>query len=82
MYGVKCVVYTDNIALKSLLSAPHPSGKLAHWELALQELDLDIRQCSGKEKRHADALSREPLQSINKLCITIIVLVTMFCLIL
>ena len=63
MYGVKCVVYTDNIALKSLLSAPHPSGKLARWGLALQELDLDIRHRSGKENQHADALSREPLQS-------------------
>ena len=29
LYGHKCQVITDHEALKSLLSTPHPSGKLA-----------------------------------------------------
>lgn len=28
LYGRKCIVYTDNIALKSLLATPHPSKSL------------------------------------------------------
>lgn len=43
LYGHKCEVYTDHEALSSLLNTPHPSGKLACWGLALQELDLTIR---------------------------------------
>ena len=61
IYGIKCIVYTDNVALKSLLATPHPSGKLARWGLALQNLDLEIRHRPGKENRTADALSREPI---------------------
>ena len=46
------LVITDHEALKSLLNTSHPSGKLAHWGLAIQELDLVIQS--------ADALSRMP----------------------
>ena len=52
IYGHKCEVYTDHVAVKAL---PHPSRKLARWGLALQELDLDIRYRPGKS--NADALS-------------------------
>ena len=62
LYGHGCIVYTDNIALKSLLATPHPSGKLARWGLALQELDLTIQHRSGRENRNADALSRYPVE--------------------
>ena len=61
LYGHKCSVYTDHEALKSLLNTPHPSGKLARWGLALQELDLTILHRSGKRNANADALSRFPL---------------------
>ena len=40
LFGHKCRVYTDHEALLSLMNNPHPSGKLARWGLALQELDL------------------------------------------
>ena len=42
LYGHSYNVYTDHEALKALLSTPHPSGKLARWGMALQELDLHI----------------------------------------
>ena len=60
-YGHKCDVYTDHEALKTLLNTPHPSGKLARWGLALQELDLTIHYRPGKKNTNADALSRMPL---------------------
>ena len=61
LYGHKCDVYTDHEALKTLLNTPHPSGKLARWGLALQELDLTIHYRPGKKNANADALSRMPL---------------------
>jgi len=61
LFGHKCDVYTDHEALKTLLNTPHPSGKLARWGLALQELDLTIHYRPGKKNTNADALSRMPL---------------------
>ena len=58
LYGHKCTAFTDHSALKYLLNTPHPSGKLARWGLALQELDLDIQYRPGKENTNADVLSR------------------------
>ena len=43
LYGRQCTVITDHQPLRSLLNTPHPSGKLARWGLALQELDLEIK---------------------------------------
>ena len=60
LYGHRCQVYTDHEALKSLLNAPHPSGKLARWGHALQEVNLVINYRPGKGNSNADALSRNP----------------------
>ena len=61
LYGHHCDVFTDHEALKSLLNTPHPSGKLARWGLALQEVDLSIFYRPGKKNVLADALSRSPV---------------------
>ena len=61
LYGHRCQVYTDHEALKSLLNTPHPSGKLARWGLALQEVDIQINYRPGRVNQNADALSRQPL---------------------
>ena len=61
LYGHSCEVYTDHSALTSLLNTPQPSGKLARWGMAIQELDLKIRHRSGRSNSNADALSRVPL---------------------
>ena len=61
MYGHHCEVFTDHVALKSLLSTPQPSGKLARWGMALQDLDLKIQYRAGKKNSNADALSRYPM---------------------
>jgi len=63
LYGNACDVYTDHGALKSLLNTSHPSGKLARWGLATQELDLCIHYRPGQANQEADALSRHPIPS-------------------
>ena len=62
IFGHKCHVYTDHEALKALINTPHPSGKLARWGLALQELDLEIHYRPGKKNANADVLSRAPIK--------------------
>lgn len=62
LYGHQCDIYTDHQALKSLLNTPQPSGKLARWGMAIQELDVRILHRSGKHNDNADSLSRFPLQ--------------------
>ena len=63
LYGHSCEVYTDHSALTSLLNTPQPSGKLARWGMAIQEMDITIRHRSGRTNANADALSRAPLCS-------------------
>ena len=65
LYGLKCQVYTDHEALKALLNTPCPSGKLARWGMALQELDVEIFYRPGKRNSNADALSRAPLPEVG-----------------
>ena len=60
LYGHCCHVHTDHEALKSPLNSPHPSGKLAHWGPAIQELDLIIHYKPGRVNQKADALSQAP----------------------
>ena len=60
LYGHYCHVFTDHKALKSLLNSPHPSGKLARWGLAIQELDLQIHYKPRRKNEKADTLSRSP----------------------
>ena len=63
LYGHRCHVHIDHEALKSLLKSPHPSGKLARWGLAIQELHLVIHYKSGRTNQKADELSRSPCQT-------------------
>ena len=63
IYGHPCEIYTDHEALKSILNTPQPSGKLARWGMAIQELDLKILHRSGRHNANADALSRSPVSS-------------------
>ena len=65
LYGHRC---QDHQALKSLMNTPHPSGKLARWGLALQEVDLVINYRPGRVNKNVDALSRQFLSSDEVNC--------------
>ena len=65
LYGYRCIVFMDHEALKSLLKTPQPSGKLARWGMALQELDLRIE---WKSNARADVLSRYPVSLLLHDC--------------
>ena len=69
LYGYRCIVFTDHEALKSLLNTPQPSGKLARWGMALQELNLRIEYRPGKSNVRADALSRYPVSLLPYNCL-------------
>ena len=43
------------------MNTPHPSGKLAYWGLAMQELDTVIHYHPGKSSVSADSLSCYPV---------------------
>ena len=66
IYGHHCDIYTDHEALKSLLNTPQPSGKLARWGMAIQELDVRILHRTGRRNANADALSCAPIGEENK----------------
>ena len=57
LYAHPCELYTDHAALTALLNNPQPSGKLARWGMAIQELNIQIRS-----NTNANALSRAPLE--------------------
>ena len=60
LLGHPCAVYTDYAACLSILNTTKPLGKLARWDLTIQELDLTIKHKAGKQNGNAEALSRYP----------------------
>lgn len=58
----KFIWYSDNSALKWLLTRKEPTGRLARWIMKLQEWQYEIRHIRGTENIMADALSRGVLK--------------------
>ena len=52
------MLYTDHQALLKCLKSEDSTGRLARWQLALSEYDLDIFHVPGKDITIADGLSR------------------------
>ncbi|OWZ01606.1 LOW QUALITY PROTEIN: Gag-pol fusion protein [Phytophthora megakarya] len=53
-------IITDHVALKWLMTAKEPTGRLHQWALTLQEYDFPTEYRPGRENHMADALSRGP----------------------
>ena len=60
LLGHKVILYSDHAACTSLLNCSNPSPKLARWVMIVQEMDLTIKQRSGRSNSNADTLSRLP----------------------
>ena len=58
-------VYTDHQALKWVLRATAPEGRLARWALALMQFDLRILYLPGNRNAVADLLSRPEEASVT-----------------
>ena len=58
MLGSKIIVFSDDAALKYLLTNKESKSRLIRWILLLQEFDLKIMDQLGRENVAADHLSR------------------------
>ncbi|KHJ86189.1 integrase core domain protein [Oesophagostomum dentatum] len=58
--GAKCTVVTDHAPLKALLHRKDLTGRLAKYQIILQEFDITIIYRTGKANILCDTLSRHP----------------------
>ncbi|XP_070141622.1 uncharacterized protein [Drosophila kikkawai] len=62
--GYRFEVVRDHLALKWLNSIDNPTGRIARWALELQQYQFDVQYRRGKFNIVADALSRQPLDTV------------------
>ena len=65
--GTHFDLYTDNQALRWILSGSDHSGRLARWRLRLLEFEFTVTYKKGAKNTIADAISRLPTYSEAKL---------------
>ena len=63
LFGNPFTIITDQQPLKCLMESDKLTGKLARWELILQEYDFDVVHRLGTANLDADGLSRNPSTS-------------------
>lgn len=61
--GYKINVVTDHKAITFLTASKLKHARFSRWVLYMQEFDLNIVHCAGKENVIADAISRNPAES-------------------
>ena len=65
LYGHVVTILTDHAAVKAILGAPNLSGKHARWWSRVYGSGIkkvEIVHRAGSKNRHADALSRQPVE--------------------
>ncbi|XP_044316714.1 uncharacterized protein LOC123037923 [Drosophila rhopaloa] len=65
--GYRFDVITDHLALKWLNTIENPTGRIARWALELQQFQFDVHYRKGNQNVVADALSRQPLDTLHQL---------------
>jgi hypothetical protein len=58
LLGYKAKIVTDHKALTYLVNKPNPSGRLAQWLFLIEEFDIDIVHCPGRQDGNVDGLTR------------------------
>ena len=58
LYGSQTVVYTDHQALEHVCNNPKITGRIARWNILLQNYDYTVKYKKGKSNTNADAISR------------------------
>ena len=69
LLGSKTTILTDHSALRYLMAKKDAKARLIHWNLLLQEFDLDIRDKKGVKNVVIDHLSCIPNSPCNELAI-------------
>ena len=67
LVGAKVIVYTDQAALKYLLTKKDAKPRLIRWILLILEFDLEIKDKKGIENYVADHLSRMQFENPQEL---------------
>jgi hypothetical protein len=58
LLGYKAKIVTDHKALTYLVSKPNSSGRLARWLFLMEEFDIDIVHCPGRQHGNVDGFTR------------------------
>ncbi|XP_045025142.1 uncharacterized protein LOC123469863 [Daphnia magna] len=64
IYGRHFIVKTDSSSVKWMMGKKELKGKFFRWVLDLQEFDFTIEHVKGVDNQVADALSRNPAETI------------------